>query len=133
MQEYHWPVRVYYEDTDLGEVVYYANYLKFMERGRTEMLRQLGYEQLDLKRNDSVVFVVRHLEADYIKSAHYDDLLTVVTRPTRIGRASFEMDQDILRGEELIFKAKVKLVAVDRNIKPVKVPEEMARRIMEGS
>lgn len=130
MREYRWPVRVYYEDTDLGEVVYYANYLKFMERGRTEMLRELGYAQLDLKTNDSVVFVVRQLDAEYIKPARYDDLLEVVTTPTKIGRASFEMTQNIERDGEVIFKASVKLVAVDRSIKPVKIPQDMADRIM---
>ncbi len=130
MPQYRHTVRVYYEDTDLGEVVYYANYLKFLERGRTEMLRELGYEQLDLKSNDSIVFVVRHIEADYLKAARYDDLLEVVTTPLKIGRASFDLEQNVERDGELIFKAIVKLVAVDRSIKPVKVPEEMARKIM---
>ncbi len=130
MPQYRHSVRVYYEDTDLGEVVYYANYLKFLERGRTEMLRELGFEQLDLKHGDGVVFVVRSLQADYIKAAVYDDLLEVVTTPLKIGRASFELEQNVERDGEVIFRSIVKLVCVDRSIRPVKVPEDMARKIM---
>lgn len=130
MRDYRFPVRVYYEDTDLGEVVYYANYLKFIERGRTEMLRELGYAQLDLKSEGNVVFVVRSLEADYLQAARYDDLLEVVTTPMKIGRASFELSQNIERQDEVIFRSIVKLVCVDRSIRPVKIPDDMAQKIM---
>ncbi len=132
MAEFRWPVRVYYEDTDLGEVVYYANYLKFMERGRTELLRSLGFAQLDLKHENSVAFVVRKLEAEYIRAAVFDDLLEVVTRVDAIGRASLGMEQNIERDGELIFRSNVTLVAVDRNIRPVKLPEDMVQKLRQS-
>ena len=119
------PVRVYYEDTDAGGIVYYANYLKFAERGRTELLRSLGFENKSLSDRDGLLFVVRHLEADYAASAYLDDLLAVETRVVEIGNASFTMDQAIRRGGKLLVSLRVKLVCVNNKGKPVRVPAEL--------
>ncbi len=107
-------LRVYYEDTDLGGVVYYANYLKFIERARTEFVRELGIDQTALKTTHGIVFAVRRVEADFISSARFDDELTVDTRPEAQTGARIIMRQDIRRGTELLFCAIVTLVALDR-------------------
>lgn len=105
-------IRVYYEDTDLAGVVYYANYLKFIERGRTEALRALGVDQLALKE-DGLVFVVRRLVADYLLPARFDDLLEVQTVTRRLGGASVEMEQEILREGTVLFRAEVRIACVN--------------------
>ncbi|NCM98295.1 MAG: YbgC/FadM family acyl-CoA thioesterase, partial [Rhodobacterales bacterium] len=92
-------LRVYYEDTDFAGVVYYANYLKFIERGRTEALRALGVDQGRLKAEQGLAFVVTRVEIDYRRPAAFDDLLTVETALARLGGASVVMDQRVARGE----------------------------------
>ena len=89
---FSWPIRVYWEDTDAGGVVYYATYLKFLERARTEWLRTLGVEQPALAEQDGVVFVVRRVEVDYLRPAMFNDSLTVVCRLVDTGRASLAME-----------------------------------------
>lgn len=108
-----WPVRVYYEDTDAGGVVYYANYLRFCERARTEMLRAAGINQSDLRARHDIVFVVRRVEADYLRSAELDDNLHVSTRIFRMSAASIEFEQQILRGSQLLFTASVTIACID--------------------
>lgn len=93
--EFSWPVRVYYEDTDSGGVVYYANYLRFMERARTEWLRRLGFEQDDLREREGILFAVHSLQVDYHKPARFNDLLQVTVRAEKIGRASLDFAQTI--------------------------------------
>lgn len=97
MNEFLWPIRIYYEDTDSGGVVYYANYLKFMERARTEWLRHLGIEQDELLREEKAIFAVRSVDVDFLKPAHFNDLLLVSTRLAKRGGASLTFEQTIRR------------------------------------
>lgn len=124
-----WPVRVYWEDTDAGGVVYYANYLKFLERARSEWLRSLGFEQTELANRDGMVFVVRRVEADYLHPARFDDELSVVCRLESVGKASLEMVQTISREEELLMMARVKIACVGwRDFRPMKIPSHIFAR-----
>jgi acyl-CoA thioester hydrolase len=99
------PVRVYYEDTDLAGIVYYANYLKFIERGRSEWVRALGIDQAALKATLGLVFAVRRVEADYLRPARFGDDLTVTTRLREMGGARIVVEQEVLRGAERLFQA----------------------------
>lgn len=119
------PIRVYYEDTDAGGIVYYANYLKYAERGRTEFLRALGFENSTLKEREGLIFVVRHLEADYLKPARLDDELLLETAVSEIKNASFSMKQSIFCRNQLIFSMDVILVSVDGAGRPAKLPESL--------
>jgi len=96
VREFSWPVRVYYEDTDSGGVVYYANYLKFMERARTEFLRSIGYEQDQLQQELGIIFAVHSANIQYKKPARFNDELNVITSITTIGKASIHFKQSIL-------------------------------------
>ncbi|MDX2112594.1 MAG: tol-pal system-associated acyl-CoA thioesterase [Alphaproteobacteria bacterium] len=115
------PIRVYYEDTDAGGVVYYANYLKFAERARTEALRAAGLTQLEMLEHEGIGFVVRHASIDYLKPARLDDLLHVTTQLEALGKASITLSQSILRDSLLLAKLEVKLVIVNRQFEPVKL------------
>ena len=116
-------VRVYYEDTDLAGIVYYANYLKFIERGRTEFVRARGIDQAQLKEEQGIVFAVRRVEADYLLPARFDDLLTVETSVTDLKGASIVMDQIVRRGEVTLFAAKVTLVCLNGAGRAQRMPE----------
>jgi acyl-CoA thioester hydrolase len=121
---FSWPVRVYWEDTDAGGVVYYANYLKFLERARTEWLSRLGLEQDQLARDAGVVFVVRRVEADYLLPAQFNDRLSVRCQLAELGRASLSMDQAVMRGETVLLQARVKIVCVQQaSFRPVRMPD----------
>ncbi len=121
--DFTWPVRVYWEDTDAGGVVYYANYLKFLERARSEWLRSLDIHQTELAAQEGVLFVVRRVEADYLKPARFDDALRVHCYITEVGRASLIMEQQILRGDEVLLFAQVKLACVSATgMRPAKIP-----------
>lgn len=122
---HHFPIRVYYEDTDLGGIVYYANYLKFIERGRSEWLRGLGIDQRALKVDAGLVFVVRRVEADYLRPAHFDDLLTVITQCQEIGGASLTLRQSVLRESELLFDATVVLVCLNAKGRASRLPDTL--------
>lgn len=125
------PIRIYYEDTDAGGVVYHANYLNFAERARTEFLRELGFENSTVREKYNVIFVVRHLEAHYFKPARLDDFVDVQTRIMELKRSSFVMNQRIVYDEEIIFDMMVALVCVDSDsVQPVRLPEEI-RSIFE--
>ena len=120
------PIRVYYEDTDAGALVYYANYLKFIERGRTELLRSAGFENKSLLDNQGIAFVVRHISADYLKPACLDDLLQVETVVNQIKNASVLMKQAIRRDDEIIFAADVTLACIDAKQRiPVRLPADI--------
>lgn len=110
MHEY--TLRVYYEDTDLAGIVYYANYLKFIERGRSEWVRERGVDQTKLKAEAGVVFAVRRVEADYLRPAVFDDLLEVRTTLVELGGSRIVLDQAIWRGQEQLFAARVVLVCI---------------------
>ena len=121
--------RVYYEDTDLAGIVYYANYLKFIERARTEWVRGLEFDQGKLKSDTGVVFAVSRVEADYITPARFDDLLQVVTTIQAIGGARLLLRQDVMRGQTVVFKAIVTLVALTATGAPTRLPAEFRQRI----
>ncbi len=124
-----YPVRVYWEDTDAGGVVYYANYLKFMERARTEWLRSLGFEQQVLRASHGVVFVVRRVEIDYLAPARLDDLLTVATQRTEMTRTCLTVAQDIA-ADNLLTRARVQIVCIDpASFKPVKIPTPLLEKL----
>lgn len=118
-------IRIYYEDTDAGGIVYYANYLKFCERGRTELLRSAGFENKPLMEREGFIFVVRHLEADYLASAYLDDILNVNTSVELLKNASFIMKQTIFRHDVKLFEMTVTLVCVGTNGKPVRLPQNL--------
>lgn len=126
---HEWPIRVYYEDTDLAGIVYYANYLRFTERARTELIRDIGVDQTRLKQEDGIVFAVRQVQADYILPAVFDDRLTVVTEVKRAGGARIELKQDILRDGETLFSSEVTLVALATDGKPARIPAEIRRKL----
>lgn len=119
------PVRVYYEDTDAAGIVYYANFLKFAERGRTEMLRALGFEHAAIEAETGVIFTVRWLSADYLQPARLDDLLTVNTRVVELGAATLRIEQQIRRGDAVLVATDILVACVGRDGKPRRVPEAM--------
>ena len=125
-QPFTLPIRVYYEDTDARGVVYYANYLKFCERARTEWLRTFGVSQQALIDEQGLGFVVRSVQADYLAPARLDDALIVVTQVTMLRRASILFEQQLVRGQELLFTARVLLASIDlRRQKPVAIPASL--------
>lgn len=126
---HQFPVRVYYEDTDLAGVVYYANYLRFIERARSEWLRDLGIDQSALKRDSGLVFVVRRLEADYLAPAKFDDLLEITSTLHELGNARITMCQKVRLGDRLLFSAVVTMVCVNGAGRPVRLPAVLAQRI----
>ena len=124
--------RVYYEDTDSGGVVFYANYLKFIERGRTEYLRDLGFDQGSLAKEKNIVFVVKSLSADYLSPAYLDDMIEVQTIIKSNKNASLVFTQKILSLEKntVLFNAEVKVVSVlKNNLKPCAVPQEIMEKL----
>jgi acyl-CoA thioester hydrolase len=127
---FSWPVRVYWEDTDAGGVVYYANYLKFMERARSEWLRAFGFEQDVLRDESGVVFVVRRVEIDYLSPARFNEQLEVSVRLHEMGRASLSVRQELIRGPDRLAQAVVTLACVDAaRFKPVKIPEPLLQAL----
>jgi acyl-CoA thioester hydrolase len=119
---HRWPVRVYYEDTDLAGIVYYANYLKFIERARSEWVRGLGLDQTRLRDEAGIVFAVRRVEADYLSPARFDDLLEVETAPVSVAGARLVLDQAVTRDGQALFRARVTLVALSRTGAPARLP-----------
>ncbi|MCE2926059.1 MAG: tol-pal system-associated acyl-CoA thioesterase [Rickettsiales bacterium] len=128
---HQFPIRVYYEDTDAGGVVYYANYLKFAERARTEALRQAGLNQINLLEKEGIGFVVRHVSIDYLKPARLDDFLTVTTSLDEMGKASLMMSQIISCDKLELAKLSVKLAVVNRTFEPVKLTAELNQLLQE--
>ena len=118
-------LRVYYEDTDLAGIVHYANYLKFIERARTEFVRGLGIDQVALKRDRGIVFAVRRVEADYVLPAKFDDVLTVETSVIRQTGARLELAQDVRRNAEILFTSTITLVALQDSGAPARIPADI--------
>ncbi len=111
MKQFVLPIRVYYEDTDVGGVVYYANYLRYFERARTEWLRALGFEQESLLRSENFAFAARSAQCEYYKSARLDDLLTIVSEITELGRAQIVFAQRAERNGELLVDARMRIAS----------------------
>jgi acyl-CoA thioester hydrolase len=127
---FSWPVRVYYEDTDAGGVVYYANHLRFLERARTEWLRALGYGQTALAATHRVVFVVRSVAVDYHGPARLDDALEVTVEPAEFGASRVALAQRVLREGEMLVSAHIRLACVDvGTFRPVRIPKSVAERL----
>lgn len=124
------PLRVYYEDTDAAGIVYYANYLKFAERGRTEMMRELGFAHSRIAAETGLVFTVRRCSADYRAAARLDDMLTVETRIQEIGAATLTLDQQIRRDGETIVALDVLVACVGRDGRPRRVPPGLRAALM---
>jgi len=123
MQSFDWPVRVYYEDTDSGGVVYHANYLKFMERARTEWLRQLGFEQNILKDEHNCLFAVHSMQLSFRRPARFNDALLVRSDVTQMSGASMQFEQSVLRDDELLCQASVRVACLDAlRFKPCPIP-----------
>ena len=122
-------LRVYYEDTDLAGIVYYANYLKFIERGRSEWVRSMGVDQVALKAEHGIVFAVRRVEADYLKPAKFDDELVVTTRLEHETGARIVLEQEVIRAGERLFTAQVTLVCLNEAGNPARLPADIRRKL----
>jgi acyl-CoA thioester hydrolase len=128
MKDFLWPVRVYYEDTDSGGVVYYANYLKFMERGRTEWLRSLGFEQDELREKEGVLFAVRKVGVEFRSPARFNDALQVSVRIISRGKASLGFRQEIRSAADgrLLCDGEIKVACVDASsFRPIPIPQAL--------
>ncbi|SEP82260.1 acyl-CoA thioester hydrolase [Loktanella sp. DSM 29012] len=122
------PVRVYYEDTDMGGIVYYANYLKYIERARSEMVEDLGMNQIAM-RDAGIVFVVTRVVADYVSPARLDDRLTVVTTHHAQSPVRWVFDQEVRRGDDLLFRAEVTAVCMTLDGKPTRLPKALRGQV----
>jgi len=131
------PVRVYYEDTDAGGVVYHSNYINFFERARTEWLRQLGYELDELAQNEQLIFVVRALSCDYLRPAKFNDELFVSAEIIKLGKTSIQFEQKVMRAStnpniecEVLAKGTVTVVSVHAiKFKPIRLPKQIMETI----
>lgn len=120
---HHFECRVYYEDTDMAGIVYYANYLKYIERARSEWVREMGIDQGRLRDEEGIVFAVRRVEADYLSSAKFDDVLTVKTQVVSSSAARMTLEQSVWRADKQLFTAEVILVAINREGQPTRLPQ----------
>jgi acyl-CoA thioester hydrolase len=126
IKKFIWPIRVYYEDTDAGGVVFYANYLKFFERARTEMLRALGFEQDELIASEGIIFVVRAVQVDYLSPARFNDLLQASAKVTVAKKASLIFEQQITRGDDVLCKSVNRIACLDSHtMRPKAIPENL--------
>ena len=133
MNAFRWPVRVYYEDTDHGGVVYYANYLKFMERARTEWLRSLGYEQDRLIDEQQTIFVVRSAQLDFLRPARFNDLLEVEASVAERSKVTFTFAQRVMRGEETLCSGMVRVACLDAtSFRPRPLPAALIAEMTDG-
>jgi len=122
-------VKVYYEDTDSGGVVYYANYLKFLERARSEAIYSLGFSNSGLFESHGILLIVKSCNIEYKKPAKFEDKLEIISEVLKFTKTSFIMKQDIIRNDELISVAEIHLVSVDKNGKPEKIPEDLKKKL----
>ena len=126
IKKFIWPVRVYYEDTDAGGVVFYANYLKFFERARTEMLRAMGYEQDKLIVNTGIIFAVRSVQVDYLSPARFNELLQVSAEVTLAKKVSLTFEQLITRGDDVLCTSNIRIACLDaKTLRPKAIPENL--------
>ncbi|MBT7906287.1 MAG: tol-pal system-associated acyl-CoA thioesterase [Marinovum sp.] len=129
MADHQFELKVYYEDTDLAGIVYYANYLKFIERARSEWVQTLGIDQMRLKAEHGVVFAVRRIEADYLLAAKFGDRLQVNTRVLDVTGARMRLEQTVQRGQERLFDAIVTLIALTESGKATRLPAEFRLKL----
>lgn len=126
------PVRIYYDDTDAGGVVYHANYLKLCERARTESLRTMGFENTQIRQDHGVIIVVKSLEAEYLSPSKLDDLLTIQSRVLSVKNTSFVMEQKAIRDNACIFSMTIVLVFVNEEGRPTKIPDDVKVAFQKG-
>lgn len=129
MKKFIWPIRVYYEDTDAGGVVFHANYLNFLERARTEMLRSLGFEQDQLMALQKIIFAVRSVQVDYLKPVLFNELIDVSAEVIQVKKTSFMFYQEIFRGNEVLCQSRVRIACLDAERKK---PKAIPAQIMES-
>ena len=122
---FQYTLKIYYEDTDAGGVVYYANYLKFIERARTEMINKLGFTLATLLKKYDRLFLVKKIECDYIESCKLEDTLNVQSNILVLKNASFELEQNLLKQNKIIFRSKIVMVCVNSQGAPSKIPNEL--------
>ena len=124
-EAHRFPIRVYYEDTDAAGIVYYANYLKFIERARTEMMRLYGVEHEKTRQSGGTAFIVRRCEIEYVAPARLDDELVVETRLKELGGATILLAQDVLRDDAVLVRATVLVACIGAQGRPVRLPAEL--------
>ena len=130
VKDFSWPVRIYYEDTDAGGVVYYANYLKFFERARSEWLRGVGLNQDKLAQEEGLIFVVRRALLDFVRPARLDDLLEVTVEPRKVGRVYVDLAQQARCGVQVLARAEIRVACLRRqDFKPVAMPQSLRESI----
>ena len=122
---FQYTLKIYYEDTDAGGVVYYANYLKFIERARTEMINKLGFTLTTLLKEYDRLFLVKKIECDYIESCKLEDTINVQSNILVLKNASFELEQNLLKQNKIIFRSKIVMVCVNSQGAPSKIPNEL--------
>ncbi len=128
-KKFNFTIKIYYEDTDSGGVVYYANYLKFLERARSEALYSLGFTNSSLLEKYNILLIVKSCNIEYKKPAKFEESLNIVSEIIVFTKTSFKMKQNILRNNELITEATTHIVAVDNNGKPSKIPNELKKNL----
>ena len=129
---HHWPIRIYYEDTDSGGVVYHSNYLKYMERARTEWLRDFKVDQKALKDTLNLMFVVHEIDIKFIRPAVFNDEIVVQTKKDKLGSVKIELEQKIFRSSELLIESRVVVASVNSiSMKPMRIPNEI-KLLMEN-
>ena len=129
---HHWPIRIYYEDTDSGGVVYHSNYLKFMERARTEWLRDFEIDQKALKDNLNLMFVVHEIDIKFTRPAVFNDEIEVQTKLEKLGSVKIELEQKIFRSSEILIESRVVVASVNSiSMKPMRIPNEI-KLLMEN-
>jgi len=131
---HRWNIRIYYEDTDAGGVVFYANYLKFMERARTEWLRSLGVNQQELSATQGLIFIVSELSIEYKSPAMLDDEVSVLSLVTQIGRASMHFFQRVIRQDRILAQGQIRVGCVNREtLRPAAIPADIHQLINVSS
>ena len=128
-KKFNFNIKVYYEDTDAGGVVYYANYLKFLERARSEAIHSLGFSNKGLLENHGILLIVKSCNIQYKQPAQLEDLLEISSEATSFTKTSILMKQLILKNNDIISEAEVHLVAVDNKGKPTKIPDQLKRKL----
>ena len=128
-KKFNFNIKVYYEDTDAGGVVYYANYLKFLERARSEAIYSLGFSNKELLEDHGILLIVKSCNIEYKKPAQLEDLLEISSEATSFTKTSILMKQLILKSKDIISEAEVHLVAVDKKGKPTKIPDQLIRKL----